>query len=182
MLLICLLILFLQVGPGWADELSLLGDPEVIVSKTEEEVVDNPPVIPPSMPALPQKPQSLVEMDDYMHQEEGRIKAIKLLSLDLEKANIELKQREVQVKMAELNKSGAFVAPASSPLDQASVSKRLISLTVSGDFKEAVIEVNGAGVIVREGDAVADGKVGIINDEGLTLIYPEGKEEQLRLN
>ncbi len=182
MLLTFLFILFFQVvGASYADELSMLGDQQVIESKAEV-VIDKMPIIQPQAETLPAQPQSLSDMDDYIHQEENRIKAIKLLSLDLEKANIELKQREVQVKLAELNKSGVFTAPVASFSAQEPIVKRLISLMATGDFKEAVIEVNGAGVIVHEGDSIADGKVKHINDKGLLIVYEDGQEEQLRLN
>ncbi len=124
------------------------------------------------------------EMDAYIREEEGRIKDIKLLSLDLEKANIQLKRKEIESKMAELNKTNAptlVTMPQSLPSGGVLL-KRLTALTVSGDFKEATININGVSMMAHEGDAVGEAKVATINAQGVDIIYPNGKKEKLTLN
>ena len=126
---------------------------------------------------------SLRDTEDFIKAEEQRIKAIKLLSLDLEKLNLELKQKEIQAKMTQLDKTGPMDMPVATPSTegQPPAAKRLIGLTVAANLKEAVVEVNGIKSIVHEADTVAGGKVHITDNE-VTLVYPSGKQEKLRFN
>ncbi len=119
-----------------------------------------------------------------MRQEEQRVKAIKLLSLDLEKTDLELKQKEVQVKLAQLNKAnvGESLGTGAPMPDKSVFIKRLTALTVTEDFKEAVLDINGVPITVHEGDSIIDGKVLHIDAQGVMLAYPSGKQEQLSLN
>lgn len=174
--IILVLILLFVVPQVFADEVGLIDAnlPKLETNMHEDTVVEKD--------VVPQEQQSstLREVDDFARQEEEKIKSIKLLSLDLEKAGIELKQREIQVKISELNKTGPLVVALSST--QASVPRRLIALTLTDDFKEAVMDVGGSSIIVHEGDSIADAKVESINAQGVIIRNADGTQESLILN
>jgi TolA-binding protein len=179
-LIVCFLCAFANAEEvGLLQGQGLLQVKAQLVNKVEEKTsgVDE-------MPEAQMPSQLLQEMDEYMRKEDERIKDIRLLSLDLEKAGLELKQKEVQVKMVELSKGSksAGVDAGPSSLNPSMFIKRLMALTVTENFKEAMIEINGAVAVVHEGDGIADGKVFVIDAQGVNIIYPDGKEERLSLN
>jgi hypothetical protein len=121
------------------------------------------------------------DMRQFMGQEDERIKAIKILDLDLQRADLELKKRQIEVKLADLNKSNAALSPltASGFLKPAF---KLSGIFMSGSHREALIDVQGANIQAEEGKMIQDGViVAKINTDSALLKYADGKQETLNL-
>ena len=122
------------------------------------------------------------QMKDFMQQEDERLKAIKILNLDLERANLELKKKEVESKLAVLNQDHVFLPEA---LKLPSSSLQPMVFKVNGVFltekiRLAMININGTSTQVAEGQLMREGVlVKRINPEAVTLEYPDGKQEIL---
>ena len=121
-------------------------------------------------------------MDVFLNEEQARLKDIKLLNLDLEKASLEFKKKELQSKTAQL--AHVPEIPSVSAMDNnrepLKPVVKLIGLTVNGGFKQALIQSNGILYTVKEGEAFADGlSVKSIASDKISIQHTDGKEEQI---
>jgi hypothetical protein len=132
-----------------------------------------------------QDDQGYDAMKDFIRQEDDRLKDIKLLSLDLEKADLEFKKKEIQTKMAGLGGTVAQDkgAPASGPAiggagDLPDV--RVSGIVIKEGVGHAFISVEGRIFYVREGQDIG-GKMKItkITDQAVFIQYPDGRTRSL---
>src|SRR5262249_18575180 len=91
------LLLGLGAISVWAEQVSWIDRPP--------QKVEAAPVAVAPLPAVSDKKaeprdEEFDHMKEFMRQEDERIKAIKILNLDLERADLELKKREIEVKLA----------------------------------------------------------------------------------
>ncbi len=134
-------------------------------------------------PAWAQEPSKVDydQMKEFMRQENERMKAIKILSLDLERADLELRKRQIEVKLSELNKNNpAFTAGMSADFSQPVL--RLSGIFIGGDSREALVNVKGINIQVSEGKPIEkDIVLKKIGTDHVLLEHTGGKQEALHL-
>ncbi len=119
-------------------------------------------------------------MKDFIRQEDDRLKDIKLLSLDLEKADLELKKKEIQTKMAGL--SGTVTQDKSAPASGGLPDVRVSGIVIKEGIGRAFISVEGKIFYVREGQDIGDKmKITKIADQAVFIQYPDGRTRPLEL-
>ena len=122
------------------------------------------------------------QMKDFMSEENERLKTLKILNLDLERAGLELKQKEIQVKMIKLNKEGGVLD--SNAVVSVKSSKPMVKITsifLNDEGKEAVINVDGLNLNAHEGEQIASGiAIKKITPETVTVQYADGQIQELK--
>lgn len=170
-----LLVLFLSTMNVWAGEVSLIERNAGLAGQKpapEKKIVQEKKA-PEKVPI----DQSFEQMKEFMRQEDERIKTIKILNLDLERANLELKKGEVAVKIAAIGPSSSLSTGTSKP-----ASPKLCGIFAQDNNKEALINVSGVYIQAGEGEALRDGVlVKKIGPEAVLLEYPDGKKETIEL-
>ncbi len=127
-----------------------------------------------------QDDQGYDAMKDFIRQEDDRLKDIKLLSLDLEKADLEFKKKEIQTKMAGL--SGAVTQDKGAPASGGLPDVRVSGIVIKEGVKHAFISVEGRIFYVREGQDIGDKmKITKITDQAVFIQYPDGRTRPLEL-
>ncbi|MBF0490607.1 MAG: hypothetical protein HQL15_08355 [Candidatus Omnitrophica bacterium] len=164
---------FQSVG---ADEFSLG------ISKEDHEALQ----MESTLLAIPQSHSNddFQEMDDFIKQENERLKDIKLLNLDLERANLELKRREIEQKMVQLNKADGAVSLEGEGDSDTQSNRPVIKLLgtfASASLKQAVLNVNGTSVHVKEGTDMDSFVVGSISPQAVIIQYEDGESQEFRL-
>ena len=177
---IIVMVLFLNAVNVWAGEVSLIEKNTITAKKT--------PVKEKSMiqekKAAKAEPidQGFEQMKEFIQQENERLKAIKILNLDLERADLELKKGEIEVKIAGLNRgSNAAIAGLSTGISKPAVVK-LCGILMNGDDREALVNMDGIYVQIKEGFALRNGAlVRKVSDDAVVLEYADGKKETISL-
>ncbi|MDO8675412.1 MAG: hypothetical protein Q7K71_04775 [Candidatus Omnitrophota bacterium] len=125
-----------------------------------------------------QDDQGYDAMKDFIRQEDDRLKDIKLLSLDLEKADLEFKKKEIQAKMAGL--SGTVAQDKGTPAPGGLPDIRVSGIVIKEGVGHAFISVEGRIFYVREGQDI-EGKMKItkITDQAVFIQYPDGRTRSL---
>lgn len=120
-------------------------------------------------------------MREFMRQEEERIKQIKMLNLDLERANLELKKRQVDAQLAELGpKQGTTALPAAD-LPKAPIIK-LNGIVMAQDMQRAWITVDGTQSFFKEGQAIGTGlTLRKIAPDSVVVEHADGNKETIRI-
>ncbi len=126
-------------------------------------------------------------METFFNEEQERIKTIKLLNLEVEKASLEFKKQEIQSKMAELNHgASAVLAPVSATGQEQGVPKpvfKVMGLTVSGKFKQALIQADGVLYAVSPGGSFGAGhQVKSIDADKVVVQKSDGTQEEIVFN
>ena len=123
-------------------------------------------------------------MKKFIQQEDERLKDIKILSLDVEKTELEFKKKEILAKMSGLNqgheqeRSNSLSKPLDNVLDV-----HLAGVLINGNDKLAFINFNGKVLTVREGEEFGDQiKALEITSEQVCLQYPDGKKQILKVS
>lgn len=173
-------LLFLVLSTtAFADDVSLIQTNAVIKEAAPEEVVAEAPKPSPS-PAIVDS--DLQRMKEFVKEENERLKAIKILNLDLEQASLELKKREIEVKLAGLS---------SSPNTQSSLSRlsdengahpmiKVVGIMLSGDVRSAKLDIGGVISSVSEGKTIKNGVIiKKIFEDGVVIAYLDGREETI---
>lgn len=127
-----------------------------------------------------QDDQGYDTMKDFIRQEDDRLKDIKLLSLDLEKADLEFKKKEIQTKMAGLSGAVAQDKGASTSGDLPDI--RVSGIIIKEGVGHAFISVEGRIFYVHEGKDIGDKmKIIKITDRSVSVQYPDGRTRLLEL-
>ncbi len=117
-------------------------------------------------------------MKDFIRQEDDRLKDIKLLSLDLEKADLEFKKKEIQTKMAGLG--GTIAQDKGAPASGGLPDVRVSGIVIKGGVGHAFISVAGKMFYVHEGQDIGDKmKIIKITDQAVFIQYPDGRTRPL---
>ncbi len=117
-----------------------------------------------------QEAGGLEQLQDFMRKEDEKLKAIKMLDLDLTRADLELRKREIEVKLAGFNASPD--APASGI--------KVRGVMVNGDMHGVWMEVNGQDVHAAQGEYVSGGiLLKSVKSNEVVLEHPDGKQEVL---
>ena len=125
-----------------------------------------------------QDDQGYDAMKDFIRQEDDRLKDIKLLSLDLEKADLEFKKKEIQTKMAGL--SGTVAPDKGVPASGDLPDIRVSGIVIKEGVGHAFISVEGKIFYVREGQDIGDKmKITKITDQAVFIQYPDGRTRPL---
>lgn len=127
-----------------------------------------------------QDDQGYDAMKDFIRQEDDRLKDIKLLSLDLEKADLEFKKKEIQAKMAGL--SGTVTQDKGALTPGGLTDIRVSGIVIKEGVGHAFISVEGRIFYVREGQDIGDKmKITKITDQAVLIQYPDGRTRSLEL-
>ena len=127
-----------------------------------------------------QDDQGYDAMKDFIRQEDDRLKDIKLLSLDLEKADLEFKKKEIQAKMAGLSGTVTQDKGALTPGGLPDI--RVSGIVIKEGVGHAFISVEGRIFYVREGQDIGDKmKITKITDQAVLIQYPDGRTRSLEL-
>lgn len=156
-----------------AGELSLIDKaPEI----NKEQVLQGPVQL-----AREERPMEgdFEQMKEFMRQENEKVKAIKILNLDLARADLELKKKEIEVKLADLNKGHAIDENHSKgSSDLSTPSRNVTGIFVNGPVRSAWMDVHGKHAHVQEGEFLSDGVlVKTIKGNQVTLEYADGKQD-----
>ncbi len=173
--LLVMLVLLCSVINASAGDVSLIG---VEQNEEMEAPVSENPVVPSVK--MEKIDADLEEMHDFMRQENERLKVIKMLNLDVERADLELKKREIEVKIVELNKGqgSAAVLPA---VATGSVLK-VAGIFMNGEMREALMDLDGVHVSVHEGQKLNNGIViKKISADEVLIQHEDGQEEGIGL-
>ncbi|MBI3601272.1 MAG: hypothetical protein HY209_00015 [Candidatus Omnitrophica bacterium] len=159
------------------------------VSLIEEEAVKENIVTPQGEPSeeVEDDPQDddFQQMNDFIQQENEKLKSIKLLNLDLERADLELKKKEIEQKIAQLNKSeGTLSASSQENTTDLKTSRpiiKLLSIFESKTMKQAMLSIDGVNINVKEGQQMDEMVVKSINLQTVIVEYEDGQTQELRL-
>ncbi len=123
------------------------------------------------------------EMNDFINQENEKIKDIKLLNLDLQKADLELKKREIEQKIDRLSKVSMPMIKRDdtngSAVDIGIPILKVISIFVSDNNKKAVISFNGVNRQVHEGDKIESYNIQNIDPQRVIIKDSNGQTQEL---
>ncbi len=182
-LMIIIVWAFFLINQAQANQVSLIDDEEsfnasVDINKESKDMSQKNSLI-------SNEGSDDAKMEDFIREENDKIKDIKLLNLDLERANLEFKKKEIEQKMAQLNKEeeGATLSGARSISDTSfsSLKLKLIGIFESALKKKAVLNINGVHFNVIEGEKVEGFLVGAIKSQSIVIKYNNGEEEELYL-
>lgn len=121
------------------------------------------------------------QMNEFIHQENERLKNIKLLNLDVEWANLKLKKKEIEQKIVQLDKAGgAGPSPTLTPGVSDKPVMKLLGIFESDAFKKAILNINGAKVNVQEGEQINGMLVKSITPQSVVLQFEDGQTQELR--
>jgi hypothetical protein len=170
-------LVFLLLLPinAYAEQVSLIQMPE-------------PQVVPPPAVELPIKEEEVpeqqvpdenfLEMKAFMKEQDVRLKAIKLLNLDVARADLELKRREIESKLANLNQGPSSSMQMS--MKESDLSIQVASILISPKKREAVLQTGGLRTRVEEGSKINDKTVSKIEAAAVTLEDAKGNTETLK--
>ncbi len=121
------------------------------------------------------------QMNDFIRQENEKLKNIKLLNLDVEWANLKLKKKEIEQKIVQLDKAeGTGALPTLTPGVSDKPVIKLLGIFESDVFKKAVLNINGAKVNVQEGEQINGMLVKSITPQSVVLQSEDGQTQELR--
>lgn len=123
------------------------------------------------------------KIDEFIRKENEKVKDIKLLNLDLEKAGLILKKKEIDQKIDQLRKaeSSGFVK-TNEHEEEAKLlmpNIRLVSIFASASLKRAVLNINGVNNNVKEGQKIGNVIIANINSENVMVKYSDGQTEEI---
>ena len=173
------------IGPVQAHEVSLI-EREDDVSVEDSEVQENTQIneegVSQEREGVAQD-QEFDQINDFIDQEDEKMKGIKLLNLDLERASLELKKKEIEQKMAQLNKSeGTFSVTSQDAASDETMHKpvvKLISIFQSPAGKQAVLNVNGVNINVKEKQQIDGVTIKTIDSQEVIVQYADGDSQHL---
>ncbi len=126
--------------------------------------------------------QDFTQMNDFIHKENEKFKDIKLLNLDVEKFGLELKKKEIEQKIAQLNKSKSFSSiPGQSDQKALKSNVKLIGIFESATKKQAVLNIDGIDINAQEGENIGGMVIKTINHQAVIVQYQDGNIQELRL-
>ncbi len=177
-IMVAFMLLF-EVGQVGAHEVSLIEEEAIkenIVTPQQEpseEAEDDPP------------DDDFQQMNDFIQQENEKLKSIKLLNLDLERADLELKKKEIEQKITKLNKSeGGLSASSQESTTDLKTTRpvvKLVSIFESKTMKQAMLSIDGVNVNVKEGQQMDGVVIKSIDPQAVMVKYEDGQTQELRL-
>ena len=121
---------------------------------------------------------SYADMKSFIQQEDERLKDIKLLSLDLEKKQIQAKMAELSGTAAQDKAAGVLGKVTDGPPDI-----HVSGVIINDAVKQAFINMDGKMFPVREGQEIGDKmKVIKITSQFVSIQYADGKTHKLGLS
>lgn len=136
-----LLFVLTFVSTSAAEDLSLVQPPQIVKEIAPPNTVEN--TIDPEFE----------EMKSFIRLEHERMRALKILNLDLERANLELKKREIELKLSDLNKG--MVTPAMGLSSGHETSELVLAgVFINKSKKAALFKLDGRMVHVPQGSLI----------------------------
>ncbi len=185
MYILLIVILFVSRWT-YAGEVSLIEDAARPVQETE--LIENSKTTEKQPITIGEKSnQSDVkfkQMEDFVNQESDQIKSIRMLTLDLERVSLELKKREVEIKLSQLSgKASAPLTQQDSENGKAAKPRiRFLGAFIHGQVKEAMISIDGVDCVVVDGQDMVEGfHIKAINTETVRVSFLDGHEETIKL-
>ncbi len=148
-----------------AKEISMLDqDPDKTVEESNSiKTVES--VVPEKKPEDP--------MRAFINQENERLREIKLLDLDVMRADLQLKQKEIQSKLSKYEQSSEVNIK-----DVASDPIKLNGIVQLGAEKQAIVLINGSVTYFKIGQFIDSAyKVKSISDDRMVITDEQGQEK-----
>lgn len=116
-----------------------------------------------------------INKNDFIEQENERLREIKLLDLDLQRSSLKLKQKEILTKMAQLNH-----VPAD---DQQHTAEHLVlkGIIEQGEIRQAIVQDNGKTSTLKKGDAILGQQIIRIEKNKVVFKDALGQEKEILL-
>lgn len=172
-ILFCLLsVLVFIYLPGHADEVSLIHE-----DIHNEETLDTEPL--DSNEKNIQEMPTSKELLDFIAEENAQLRKIKLLDLDVAKAQLQLKQKEIQVKLAALNPVENVTHHSNLTTHDIEAFGVIVRGVIYIDSHyQAILQLNNNIVTVKSGDLINGGyKVVDIKSNQVVLNDAQGLEK-----
>lgn len=177
-----ILYMFLVVDTASCEDLSLIEAPAEIKTDTRtESPVDQDASYPDEKSPFSEE---FDQMQAFVKEENVRFKQIKLLSLDLEKAGLELKKKEVQKKIEDLERV-KVLADGPVMTNEGVTPGPMVVLTGivrTETYKKASLSVNGRSFLLMESESVLGVTLKEIRDSSVMIVYANGQEKEVALN
>ena len=134
----------------------------------------------------------LAQMHDFMKTQQEKQQKIELLSLDLEQAKIEVELRQKRVALGKyMDESGYSQIAAQKAVNSSDNKFKSVTVTdtdpdvksvfVTPSYKEAILEVDGSEITVKEGDKIGAVTVKKIDSNGVTLVKENNEEIKINI-
>lgn len=124
------------------------------------------------------------QLQVFLNQENARLREIKMLDLDVTKANLQLKQKEIESKIAQLTpakESGEEFLKPSETKEKGSAFRLKGILTVSGE-RVAMIQINEQVLNLKKGDVFnSDYKIFRIDIRDVVITDLKGNQTTISL-
>ena len=178
---IILIILLLLCARAWAGEITLIENnpPPVKEAVSQKDIAMAEKTVPKEKETVD---RDFEQMQEFMRQANERLKSIKILNLDLERADLELKKREIEEKIIGLNKdqNTAPIGLDSSTGLVKPMSFKVVGIFLNGNARQAIVSIDGRFIQVQEGQSIRQGVlVNKINADSVIFGYPDGKQETI---
>ena len=133
-----------------------------------------------------------IQMHDYMKSQQEKQQKITLLQLDLEEAKIEVELRQNRVALGKYMGVDDYSPLAAQKAVNAPENKfksvfvtdadpEVKSVFVTPSYKEAILNVDGNEITVKEGDKLGGVSVKKIDSNGVTLIKENNEETTINI-
>jgi hypothetical protein len=168
-------LLLLPTVNVYAEQVSLIQmpEPQVILPPAVEL-----PIKEEDVPKQQVPDENFLEMKAFMKEQDVRLKAIKLLNLDVARADLELKRREIESKLAGLNQSSSTSMQMS--MKDSDTSIHVASILISPKKREALLQTGGLRSRVQEGSKINDKTVSKIEADAVTFKDINGNTETIK--
>ena len=180
-LLALLIMIYAQIG--YCAEVSLLDEKDTQDSTILNEEQENKSLEVEDNKEIDINNDKFNQMNDFVNEEDEKLKEIKLLDLDLQRADLELKRKEIEQKINQLDKVESFPLMKEHDQNAESVvilpSIKLLSIFISDLNKKAVISVNGVNSTVIEGQHIDSFLVKAIDSRKIVLQFSDGQIKEL---
>jgi hypothetical protein len=125
--------------------------------------------------------KTLDAMREFMNLENERLREIKLLDLDVTRANLRLKQREAETKLVQLNQEYAIPSSKISSNDPLVSPMVLKGVMKVGKEYQAIARVKDKIINVKEGDELDIG-LKVLRIENDKVVYKGTNDEEMVLS
>ncbi len=185
--ILCLIVLSLGIYWAFAQEgVSLIGNESrpQLNAVFPEEIPPSDPVIAPTKetPDVSSSPEdNFAVMKSFMNQENAKEKEIRLLNLDLERINLQLKRQKLltEIQGSSRGEETSLLTAVDIP-NESVKDTHIVYLVYSSDFKEVILNMNGTVHRLRENDQASFGvTIKNILEDGVVVQAKDGMETKI---
>lgn len=175
---VVMLVLFLYELPIRADQISLIESKQDSTINVEEPFSLNDEEEPDVMVQT----DDFQQMEEFMREENERLKDIKLLTLDVQKASLELKKKETDQKISQLTiAKDDMPSVGVEESVQTHPTIQLLGVFSSSAKKEAVLSINGKQGRVQQGEEFQGIRLVAVKSQMIKVEHQDGEIQELYL-